>query len=325
MAAHARCPHTTSSLPQGARSCPGTGHAPCLHLLCSVRLSHLRPCPCSCPRLPAPGPPQKVVPSLIPGIVLGCLALLGFFIFLVWMFIGCCRCLLCCKCFRPDPKDDAGARDQFIAGGRSGPAAQVRLRGRAWRTGGAPRLNVAGRGLAARRQLACRRRLCPNHGCRLQACRRSGVSCCGLGPPALSELPACIGTIMAQPLVPQPPLFGPLACSTARPTLSRAAARAAASPGAPPFGRSLSVLPWLWWEVSGAGAPRPGSAPLQCHACACARCRACASSHRPHGPRLEPPMAYPCARRAACSVCLGHGILDHTDRHNCQRLLGLGG
>lgn len=67
---------------------------------------------------------DKVVPSLIPGIVLGCLALLGFFIFLVWMFIGCCRCLLCCKCFRPDPKDDAGARDQFIAGGRSGPAAQ---------------------------------------------------------------------------------------------------------------------------------------------------------------------------------------------------------
>ncbi|KAL4436918.1 hypothetical protein ABPG75_004057 [Micractinium tetrahymenae] len=68
---------------------------------------------------------DKVVPSLIPGIVFGCLALLGFFLFLVWMFIGCCRCLLCCKCFRSGPKgDDAGATDQFIRGGRSGPAAQ---------------------------------------------------------------------------------------------------------------------------------------------------------------------------------------------------------
>ncbi|KAL4430591.1 hypothetical protein ABPG77_005831 [Micractinium sp. CCAP 211/92] len=70
---------------------------------------------------------DKVVPSLIPGIVLGCLALLGFFTFLVWMFIGCCRCLLCCKCFRSESKDDAAARDQFIRGGAGGPAAQYGL------------------------------------------------------------------------------------------------------------------------------------------------------------------------------------------------------
>ncbi len=49
------------------------------------------------------------------------------------MFIGCCRCLLCCKCFRSESKDDAAARDQFIRGGAGGPAAQVlRLVGQSW-------------------------------------------------------------------------------------------------------------------------------------------------------------------------------------------------
>lgn len=107
------------------------GAWPCMHaaraFLCPGN------CTADCPVHAALPPPQKVVPSLIPGIVLGCLALLGFFTFLVWMFIGCCRCLLCCKCFRSESKDDAAARDQFIRGGAGGPAAQVlRLVGQSW-------------------------------------------------------------------------------------------------------------------------------------------------------------------------------------------------
>ncbi|PSC74601.1 zinc metalloprotease [Micractinium conductrix] len=65
---------------------------------------------------------EEVVPSLIPGIVFGLLALVGFLTFTIWMWVGfcitCCKCCTCCQCCfwapRKAPKDAAEAREQFI-------------------------------------------------------------------------------------------------------------------------------------------------------------------------------------------------------------------
>lgn len=77
------------------------------------------------PPLPSPLPSaalaQEVVPSLIPGLVLGGLALLGFLLFVCWACISCCcACLGCCckRCRKaPPPRDDVAATQQFISSG----------------------------------------------------------------------------------------------------------------------------------------------------------------------------------------------------------------
>ena len=66
--------------------------------------------------------PQEVIPSTIPGIVLGVLSLVGFLLFLGWMCASCCcACWApCCKCCRrpaPPAADDVAATQQFIASG----------------------------------------------------------------------------------------------------------------------------------------------------------------------------------------------------------------
>lgn len=85
----------------------------CLPFLnCSTAPTQL-PRPATPPRL------QKVIPSTIPGIVLGVLSLVGFLAFFIWMIASCC-CMCwapCCKCCRrPAAKaDDVAATEQFIA------------------------------------------------------------------------------------------------------------------------------------------------------------------------------------------------------------------
>lgn len=63
---------------------------------------------------------QEVIPSTIPGIVLGVLSLVGFILFLGWMCASCCcACWApCCKCCRrpaAPAADDMAATQQFIA------------------------------------------------------------------------------------------------------------------------------------------------------------------------------------------------------------------
>ena len=72
---------------------------------------------------------DNLVPSLIPGLVFGALALLGFLIFLVWLLIGCCvSCCRCCAGGKQGQKQqgpgDGAAAQQFIAQ----PTGQVRRR-----------------------------------------------------------------------------------------------------------------------------------------------------------------------------------------------------
>jgi hypothetical protein len=60
------------------------------------------------------------VPSLIPGLVVGALALLGFIFFVIWLLVGCCAA--CCCCCRGARRRQAlaeaaaanGATQQFI-------------------------------------------------------------------------------------------------------------------------------------------------------------------------------------------------------------------
>ncbi|KAI7837809.1 hypothetical protein COHA_008437 [Chlorella ohadii] len=71
---------------------------------------------------------DQVIPSTIPGIVLGVLCLVGFLAFLCWMLASCCcACWApCCKCCRrpaPPAADDVAATQQFIASGGQAPAA----------------------------------------------------------------------------------------------------------------------------------------------------------------------------------------------------------
>jgi hypothetical protein len=72
---------------------------------------------------------DHLVPSLIPGLVFGALALLGFVVFLVWLLVGCC--VSCCRCCaggkkkgqkQQGPGGNAAAQ-QFLAQ----PTGQVRL------------------------------------------------------------------------------------------------------------------------------------------------------------------------------------------------------
>lgn len=55
---------------------------------------------CPLPTLPSPFAPQQVVPSTIPGIVLGIIALVGFLIYLVWVFASCCCACCAAPCCR---------------------------------------------------------------------------------------------------------------------------------------------------------------------------------------------------------------------------------
>lgn len=58
---------------------------------------------------------DEVVPSIIPGLVVGALALLGFFFFLAWLCVGCC-CACCCgrKKRKAAAAADAAAAQQFM-------------------------------------------------------------------------------------------------------------------------------------------------------------------------------------------------------------------
>ena len=72
---------------------------------------------------------DEIVPTLIPGLVFGALALLGFVVFLIWLLVGCC--VSCCRCCaggkkkgqkQQGPGDDGASAQQFIAQ----PTGQVR-------------------------------------------------------------------------------------------------------------------------------------------------------------------------------------------------------
>lgn len=90
-------------------------------------------------RAPSPpsSPPQQLVPSTIPGIVLGCIGLLGFLVYVIWVFASCCCacwatpcCRRGCGCGRRrrgQPPMEPYATQQFITaaeavGGKVGDA-----------------------------------------------------------------------------------------------------------------------------------------------------------------------------------------------------------
>lgn len=68
-----------------------------------------RPSPCVPPTQPALLPPQKLVPTVVPGIVLGLLCTLGFLFFALWCCVQCCN--------RRKVKAAGSERAQFLAAG----------------------------------------------------------------------------------------------------------------------------------------------------------------------------------------------------------------
>jgi hypothetical protein len=56
---------------------------------------------------------QEIIPSTIPGIVLGALSLLGFIFFIIWMLVQYCACCAKCCC-RGDRDEDPETTTQFI-------------------------------------------------------------------------------------------------------------------------------------------------------------------------------------------------------------------
>ena len=166
---------------------------------------------------PPSAQPQQIVPSTIPGIVLGCIGLLGFLVYLTWVFASCCcacwaapccrRGCGCCRRRKGQAPLEADATQQFIS------AAEA--------VGG--KVGREGRG-------------------RVWQCWEKGTKPCA-GLLASASQAVFVTLLYAHVFLDCRPRC-PTVCRCRRRLLPRRAAAAPGSPGAPCFGRSS--WPWAW-------------------------------------------------------------------------------